>query len=198
MMRKIGGWSAARRMLASAPARFRRAMDQAVLQEAHLHRKEIVEGLTTGSPGGKELTPLAPSTVATRRARGIRGTKPLIARGDLRRAISVVRTPRGVFVGILRTARGRDGQSLVNVAKVHELGKVVVFRMTEKSRRFVAMMMRKAGVPPTGQSNTGGIVVVKIPARPFFRPVFEKLSKGARERVLKRVVRILAGTTGGA
>jgi hypothetical protein len=198
MMRKIGGWNAARRMLAGAPQRFRRAMDQAVLQEAHLYRKEIVEGLTTGSPGGKELAPLAPSTLATRRARGIRGTKPLIARGDLRRAISVVRTPRGVFVGILRTARGRDGQSLVNVAKVHELGKVVVFRMTEKSRRYVAMMMRKAGVPPTGHSNAGGIVVVKIPARPFFRPVFEKLSKGAPERVMKRVVRLLTGTTGGA
>jgi hypothetical protein len=197
-MRKIGSWSAARRMLAAAPQRFRRAMDQAVLQEAHLHRKEIVEGLTSGSPGGKELAPLAPSTLATRRARGIRGTKPLIARGDLRRAISVVKTPRGVFVGILRTARGRDGQSLVNVAKVHELGKVVVFRMTEDSRRYVAMMMRKAGIPPTGQSNTGGIVVVKIPARPFFRPVFEKLSKGAPERVLKRVVRLLAGTPGGA
>ena len=56
-MRKVGGWNKARQMLASASPRFRKAMDQAVLQEAHLYRKEIVEGLTTGSPGGKALAP---------------------------------------------------------------------------------------------------------------------------------------------
>ncbi len=171
-------------------------MDQAVLQEAHLYRKEIVEGLTTGSPGGNALAPLAPSTLATRRARGIRGTKP---------PHRARRSAPGHLGGFARRAAcswascapraAATASSSVNVAKVHELGKVVVFRMTEKSRRYVAMMMRKAGVPPTGQSNKGGIVVVKIPARPFIRPVFEKLSKGAPERVMKRVVRLLTGTT---
>lgn len=198
-VRKIGDWQTARRILTAAPQRFRRAVERAVLQEAHLYRKELVQGLTTGSPGGKSLTPLADSTLATRRASGIRGTKPLIARGDLRRSITVVKGPAGsAFVGILRSARGRDGQLLVNVAQVHELGKVVVFRLTPKSRRFLAMMLRKAGIEPRDGSGSQGIVVVKIPARPFLRPVWEKLSKDAPKRMVRRVAQLLAGDFGGA
>lgn len=189
-MYKIGSWRAVRRLLAAAPEKLRRAVDRAVLQEAHLYRKEVVQGLTSGSPGGQRLAPLAPSTLATRRARGIRGTKPLIARGDLRRSIAVVRTPGGVFVGVRRTAHSRDGGRLVDIARVHEFGKVVVFRMTERSRRYVAMVLRQAGVPPTGTGGgPGGIVVTRIPARPFLRPVFEKLAPGAPARVFARVLR---------
>ncbi|WP_428261180.1 phage virion morphogenesis protein, partial [Haliangium sp.] len=182
----------ARRMLAAAPARIRRAVDRAVEQEAHLCRKEIVQGLTSGSPGGKRLAPLAASTLATRRARGMRGTKPLIARGDLRRSITVRRTPRGVFVGILRSARSRDGERLVDIARVHEFGKVVVYRMNDKARRVVAMMMREAGVEPAGPGSKNGIVVNKIPARPFLGPVFAKLKESAPARVFGRVVHLLA------
>ena len=86
-VRKVGDWNAARRILAAAPRRFRQAVDRAVQKEAHLYRKELVQGLTSGSPGGKALAPLAETTLATRRARGMRGTKPLIARGDLRRSM---------------------------------------------------------------------------------------------------------------
>ena len=39
---------------------------------------------------------------------------------------------------------------MVNVAKVHELGKTVVVQLTEASRRFVAMVMREAGVEYEG------------------------------------------------
>ena len=80
---KVGGWQQAQRILRAGPARFRRAVDRAVLQEAQLYKKEIVQGLTSGRPGGKTLEPLSPTTLATRRARGMRGSKPLIARGDL-------------------------------------------------------------------------------------------------------------------
>lgn len=197
-VRKVGGWQTARRFLAVAPARFRRAMDQAVRQEALLYKKEIVQGLTTGEPGGKPFAPLAKTTLATRRARGMRGTKPLIARGDLRRSITLVTVKPGeVFVGILRSARGRDGQALVNVAAVHELGKVVVFRLTPASRRFLAMVLREAGIEPRGGGNPGGIVVVRIPPRPFLRPVFDKLAKGAPARVVQRMAGLLAGNFGG-
>jgi len=197
-VRTIGDWRKARRLLAAAPQRFRQAMERAVLQEAHLYRKEIVQGLTRGSPGGQTFAPLAETTLATRRARGMRGTKPLIARGDLRRSVVVVKGPfGGAFVGILRTARGRDGQRLVNVAQVHEFGKVVAFRLTPKSQAFVASMMRKAGVEPREGKSAGGIVVVTIPARPFLRPVWEKLSKDAPARVVRRVARILGGDLGG-
>lgn len=194
---KVGGWHEAKRILRAGPQRFRRAVDRAVMQEAQLYKKEIVQGITTGKPGGKSMEPLAESTLATRRARGIRGTKPLIARGDLRRSITVVKGSfGGAFVGVLRSAKGRDGQSLVNVAKVHELGKTVVVQLTDASRRFVAMVMREAGVESDGGGGGTGIVVVRIPARPFLRPVFDKLSKGAPARVTKRVARLLAGDFG--
>lgn len=198
-VRKVGDWQAARRFLAAAPRRFHRALDQAVRQEALLYKKEIVQGLTTGQPGGKPLAPLAESTLATRRARGLRGTKPLIARGDLRRSITLVTVKPGeVFVGILRSARGRDGQALVNVAAVQEFGKTVVFRLTPKARRFLAMALREAGRAPRGGGGApGGIAIVRIPPRPFFRPVFDKLAKGAPARVVGRMARLLAGDIGG-
>jgi len=194
---KVGGWQQAQRILRAGPARFRRAVDRAVLQEAQLYKKEIVRGLTSGRPGGKTLEPLSPTTLATRRARGMRGSKPLIARGDLRRSITVVKGPfGGAFVGVLRSARGSDGQSLVNVAAVHELGKTVVVRLTPTSRRFLMMILREAGIEPGGGGGGTGIAVIRIPARPFLRPVFDKLSKGAPARVTRRVALLLAGDFG--
>lgn len=195
---KVGGWNEARRILAAAPRRFRSAVDRAVLQEAQLYKKEIVEGLTTGKPGGKAFKPLADTTLATRRARGVRGSKPLIARGDLRRSISVVKGPfGGAFVGVLRSARGTDGQALVNVAEVQEFGKTVVVPITPKARRFLMMALRQAGIEPEGGGGGGrGIAVVRIPARPFLRPVFEMLGKDAPARVTRRVALLLAGDFG--
>jgi len=193
---KVGGWNEARRILRAGPLRFRRAVDRAVLQEAQLYKREIVQGITTGSPGGKSFEPLSETTLATRRARGMRGTKPLIARGDLRRSISVVKGPfGGAFAGVLRSARGKDGQSLVNVAQVHEFGKTVVVQLTPKARRFLMMVLRQAGIEPTGGGGKG-IAVVRIPARPFLRPVFDKLSKDAPARVTRRVGLLLAGDFG--
>lgn len=194
---KVGGWNEARRILRAGPLRFRRAVDRAVLQEAQLYKKEVVRGITTGSPGGKTFEPLSETTLATRRARGMRGTKPLIARGDLRRSISVVKGPfGGAFVGVLRSARGSDGQRLVNVAQVHEFGKTVVVQLTPKARRFLMMILRQAGIEPSGGGGGRGIAVVRIPARPFLKPVFDKLSKDAPKRVTRRVALLLAGDFG--
>lgn len=194
---KVGGWQQAQRILRAGPARFRRAVDRAVLQEAQLYKKEVVQGLTSGRPAGKTLEPLSPTTLATRRGRGMRGSKPLIARGDLRRSVTVVKGPfGGAFVGVLRSARGSEGQSLVNVAAVHEQGETVVVRLTPSSRRFLMMILREAGIEPGGGGGGTGIAVIRIPARPFLRPVFDKLSKGAPARVTKRVAFLLAGDFG--
>jgi len=195
---KVGGWNEARRILRAGPLRFRRAVDRAVLQEAQLYKKEVVRGITTGKPGGKSFEPLAETTLATRRVRGMRGSKPLIARGDLRRSISVVKGPfGGAFVGVLRSARGSDGQTLVNVAQIQEFGKTIVVPITPASRRFLMMMLREAGIEPEGGVGGGrGIAVVSIPARPFLRPVFDKLGKDAPRRVTRRVALLLAGDMG--
>ncbi|MCA9561164.1 MAG: hypothetical protein KC583_21595, partial [Myxococcales bacterium] len=101
----------------------------------------------------------------------------------------------GAFVGVLRSARGSDGQTLVNVAQVQEFGKTVVVQLTPKARRFLMMVLREAGIEPSAGGGKG-IAVVRIPARPFLRPVFDKLSKDAPARVTRRVGLLLAGDFG--
>lgn len=198
---KVGDWQLARRLISTAQKRVKDATDKAVLQEAQFFRTKVVEGIREQAPGGQAFKPLAPTTLAIRRFRGFKGTKALLVRGDLRNSIVVVRQAGGAFVGVLRTAKGKDGQSLVNVAAVHELGsRPIVVKLTPKARRFLHAAFRAAGLDrPAGDKPSTGIAVVKVPARPFLRPVFER--HGADEtvvaqRFLGRVARLLGGDFG--
>ena len=143
-----GDWKDAARILAGGGKRLQAAVDRAVLQEAQFFRTKVVEGIREQAPGGQPFKPLAPTTLAIRRFRGFKGTKALLVRGDLRNSIVVVRKPDGVFVGVLRTAKGREGQPLVNVAAVHEFGsRPIVVKLTPKARRFLHAAFRHlAGV----------------------------------------------------
>ncbi len=194
---KTGDWTAARRILASAPKRIREAQDKAVLQEAQFFRTKIVEGLRSGAPGGQAFQPLAPTTLAIRRLRGGKGTKPLIFHGDLRNSIAVVREGDGVFVGVLRSAKSSGGGSLVNIAAVHEFGsRPIVVKITPKVRTFLHAAFRKAGLDEkSGDRPSTGVAVIRVPARPFLRPVFEKY--GAPEEVARRFVERVAKLLGG-
>lgn len=198
---KVGDWQLARRLVSTARKRLKDATDKAVLQEAQFFRTKVVEGIREQAPGGQPFKPLAPTTLAIRRFRGFKGTKALLVRGDLRNSIVVVKQPGGVFVGVLRTAKGKDGQALVNVAAVHEHGsRPIVVKLTPKARRFLHAAFRAAGLDrPAGDKPSTGIAVIKVPARPFLRPVFEK--HGADEavvaqRFLGRVARLLGGDFG--
>ena len=197
---KVGDWSLARRILSSASRRFKVAIDQAVLQEAQFFRTKIVEGLREGAPGGQAFAALAPTTIAIRRFRGFKGTKPLVVRGDLRNSITVVKEGEGAFVGVLRSAKGKGGQSLVNVAAVHEFGsRAVAVKLTPKARRFLHAAFRSAGLDaPAGDRPSTGIAVIKVPARPFLRPVFETHGKPEEvsRRFLDRVAKLLSGDFG--
>jgi hypothetical protein len=198
-LNKIGQWPLARRILAGG-RRVKDAIDKAVLQEAQFFRTKIVEGLREQAPGGQPFAPLAPTTLAIRRFRGFKGTKALMVRGDLRNSITVVRQPGGVFVGVLRTARGKGGQSLVNVAAVHEFGsRPITIKLTPKARRFLHAAFRAAGLDaPASDRPATGIAVIKVPARPFLRPVFEKYgdAEEVSKRFLDRVARNLGGEFG--
>jgi phage gpG-like protein len=189
---KVGAWQAVRRILDAAPKRIRAAEEKAVLQEAQFFRAKIVEGLRSGAPGGQALQPLAPTTLAIRKLRGFGGTKPLIRHGDLRNSITVVKEGDGVFVGVLRSATSRGGGSLVDIAALHELGsRPIVVKITPKVRALLHAAFRKAGLgAPSGERSSTGIAVIRIPARPFLRPVFEKY--GAPELVAKRFVERVA------
>jgi phage gpG-like protein len=198
---KIGDWSLARRILSGASRRVKDAINKAVLQEAQFFRTKIVEGLRSGAPGGQAFQPLATTTLAIRRFRGFKGSKPLIVHGDLRNSIAVVKEGDGVFVGVLRTAKSRGGQSLANIAAIHEFGsRAIAVKLTPKMRRFLHAAFRSAGLDaPSGDRPSTGIAVIRIPARPFLRPVFEEHGKPEEvsRRLLDRVAKLLGGDFGG-
>ena len=188
---RSGDWARARRLLSAGPARLRRAVNQAVRQEAHALRNAIVQGLTSQSPGGEALAPPSPLTLAARELKGFGGSKSLLVRGDLRNSIAVIVDGDEAFIGIRRSARSSSGQGLVDIAEVQEFGgPPVIIPMTPKMRRFLFALLRQAGQEPTGGSGRG-VVVVQVPARPFLRPAFNKFRQGAERRFLERVAKEL-------
>lgn len=216
---RTGQWATAKRILMTGGARARVAFDAATMQEAHYLRRKIVEGFRTQAPGGQAFRPLAETTIAIRRFKRFRGTKALIVRGDLRNSITAQRTGYAqAFVGVLRSARSKDGRSLVNVAEVHEFGsRPIVVRITPKMRAFLNLalgrmnskrMKRTPGRDKAGRftkapriryRGTGtGIAVIQIPARPFIRPTVAEHMKphDVRMRFLARVGRLLNGDFG--
>ena len=188
---RTGDWARARRLLTAAPQRLQAAIGAAVRQEAHALRNEIVQGLTSQAPGGETLKPPSPLTIAARQLEGFGGSKALIVRGDLRNSITVIVQGDEAFIGVSRSARSKDGASMVDLAKLHEFGGApVIIPMTPKMRRFLFALLRQAGKEPTGGSGRG-VIVVQVPARPFLRPAFDKFREGAGRRFLERVARDL-------
>ena len=189
---RTGDWALARRILAGGGARLKGAVATALRQEAQVLRKEVVEGITKQAPGGQAFSPLAATTLAARALKGFGGTKALIRRGDLRNSITVVVEGDEAFVGVLRKARGRGGSSLANVAETQEFGAgPFVVPMTPKMRRFLFVLLKKAGVEPSSSGGGKGVVVIRIPPRPFLRPAFESFKKGVQKRFLQRIARAI-------
>lgn len=191
---RTGDWARARQLLAAGPQRLRSAIGVAIRQEAQGLRNEIVRGLTSQAPGGEPIKPPAPLTLAARQLEGFGGTKALLVRGDLRNSITVIVEGDEAFIGVPRSARSSGGESLVDLAQLHEYGgPPVIIPITPKMRRFLFALLRQAGKEPTGGSGRG-VVVVQVPARPFLRPAFEKFREGASRRFLERVAQQLGLT----
>jgi phage gpG-like protein len=166
---RYGPWKEAARIAGSMAGDFQRAVERSTLREAHFLRGKIVEGITSGAPAGKPFKPHAPLTIALRGGSG----KILIQSGALRNSITVVKIGGGAttaaFVGVQRTNKR------ANLAEIHEEGRTI--RVTEKMRRYLMARLREAGAPPPPPGGGGGKTVIKIPARPFMGPVFERYGK---------------------
>jgi hypothetical protein len=192
-VRKTGQWAQARALLDGSAGRLGAAARRALLQEAHVLRNDIVRGITAQAPGGEAFQPLASTTLATRRMKGLGGTKALIARADLRNAVAVVPGGDEVFVGVPRKAQGKDGKGLVDVAAIHEFGAgPVAIPITPAMRRFLFAMLRAAGAAERHTPRGGGgrgVIIVRIPPRPFLRPSFRLFVQAAPKRFLGRVAR---------
>lgn len=184
---RTGDWARARRLITGGAERLQDAVRVALRQEAQVLRNQIVQGLTSQAPGGEPLRPPAPLTLAARELQGFGGTKALVVRGDLRNSIAVIIDGEDVFIGIRRSARSSEGERLVNLAELHELGgPPTIIPITPKMRRFLFALLRQAGQAPTGGSGRG-VVVVQVPPRPFLRPAFQAYRVGAGRRFLDRV-----------
>lgn len=195
-----GGWSKAASILGKAPFYIQRAQQRALLQEAEFFRSKIIEGIRDQAPGGKNFKPLSPYTIAMRHFLRLHSEKALIERGDLIRNIIVHKIDaNNVFVGILRTATNREGQSLVNIGLIQEYGAgPFVIRLTSKMRAFLAMVFRKMRIPPRHGGHGSGQIVVTIPPRPFLGPIFELYGKDAavEQRMNERMGQLLVGIFG--
>jgi len=177
---RSSSWAAARRRLARASRTVEGKQWLAVKRAALLAEREIKKGLQSGKPGGTPFPPLAETTRLLRR-----GTKPLLDTASLLGSIKSVMDEkrRQAFVGVLRTARGREGEPLVNVAMVHEFGTgPFVIPVTPAVRRlFWALHFRSNGrIKPLSPTKTE-IMHPGVPKRAFIRPTVEAITPRLQE-----------------
>jgi len=196
----FGDWGKAQTICGTMAQRFALAHKRALMQEAHFLRAEIVKGIREQAPGGQAFPPIKPTTLAVRKLRGFGGRKSLIVHGDLRNSILVKEQDGQVFVGILRSAKSRDGKDLINIAEELEFGAgPIVVPITPKSSRYYHMALRRAGIdgPGEGGGGEGGVhvAIVRIRPHPFMRPVFEKHGnpEDVRKRFYLRMLEIFQG-----
>jgi hypothetical protein len=188
---RIGEWGRARRLVAGAAGRFERALRRSLQTEAERARDEIRAGLDRQSPGGTSLSTLAPMTLAARALTRQTSRKALIERGEMLRGVTDFVRGERAFVGIRRTARGRDGRPLAVIAQLQERGGTVRLRVTPAMRRFLAAAARVAGTAPRARGGASAARTVRIPARPFLAPSFLAATRGARPRWARAIGRAM-------
>lgn len=182
----IGDWAKTKAFLGRLDKEFQKAYKTGLSRVGQAAEKSLKKGMTEGTPGGQKYTPNHPFTIDRKGS-----SKPLINQGDLRNSIkSKVVNGTTVFVGINRSAQGKDGKPLVNIAAIHELGDGkggdLLIEVTPKMRAYLHSQ---------GLHLKKDTKYVRIPRRPTFEPVFEAEKDNWQELFVKTVAK---GTIGGA
>lgn len=190
----VGDWDKARAIFTGVRQdKLKKALQVALHQEGLFLATKIKKKIDAGPH-----EPLSPLTLAARRLAGLGGTKPLIATGGLRNAITVWPNAPGLtkFVGVMRTAR-RKGKSLANIAQIQEEGRTFVVKITDKMRRYLfGVLFPAAGITPGGGGASRGYIVVKIKPRPFIGPVLEEFGPTSPDRIEATFAKALNGDFG--
>lgn len=177
------------RRIAEWRVRLPRVAQAALTVQGHRLRALIVTGIRNQAPGGRAFEPLAEST------KDMKGSsKALIDRGDLVRSVGVDRVAFGqaVFVGVNRSARGRDGADLANLAEIHEFGTdPYLIPVTDKLRRFWFAMVAKGVFAAPLKPSTTTLHHPGVPARPFLRPAYDVWARDASAQFGRYVVRAM-------
>jgi hypothetical protein len=180
-------------------------MDRAIGKEAHKIANMIRDAFNSQGSHGTKWEPPAEETLRMRRAKGKRGrTKALMVYGDLRGSIKVKKVGSTEwFVGVHRSAKHRrTGKALANIAAIHEFGADgFTIPVTKKMRAYFWFLHLKtrgawrAGsgrkppkfmIMPIHPSKT--VIEMRIPARPFIRPVWEGEKEESGNRIVKQTL----------
>lgn len=198
-----GDWDKAIKRIKDWEQKLPHSLETALKQEAQELRTAIIQGIDAGGAPGANWPPRSDTTRATMEALGQGNkNKTLIRHGDLRNSITVVSQGQGsgssAFIGVLRAAVGKAGKSLYNIADIHEHGRgPFAVSWSAKARAYLMALWRQAGFEPDPTKrgpHVGDTVLIRIPARPFLRPVFKALfgdKEAARQRFMGRVVKLL-------
>lgn len=192
--RKVGHWKALDYNMVQLATRVRVAQHIAVQQEAQMFRGKVIRAFTTsGRSNGKKWPKNSPSTIAQKGS-----SKPLIDTGDLRNSIVAIPAGRNrAFVGVSSKKRTKDGERLVDIAEVHEFGRTIAIRVTQKMFNYVMAQLSQNGGKRrkgTGQFKPGSVLIIKIPERSFLRATADAHFTAAKviPRVQRRFKKILA------
>lgn len=153
----FGDWDKAMKILHNMDKKYERAKKRALTKVGQYLIRKIRRGIRDQKPGGEDYDPLHPFTVMRKGS-----SKAMIDDGDFIGSITMKLDGDSLFVGVLKQARGSDGEELVNIAEVHEYG--VEIQVTEKMRNYLHAV---------GLHLKATTSVIKIPARPTFGPVLE-------------------------
>lgn len=145
-----GDWEKAKHLLTgNVGVRLTLALRQATIKNALFLVREIKLGIRNQAPGGKTFVQLAQSTIDRKGS-----SKALIDTGFLMNSITQRIMKDQAFVGLLRTAQNKSGESLANIGAIMEYGATI--------------------------EHPSGATII-IPPRPFLHPVMEKHLPKIRE-----------------
>ena len=187
-----GDWERINRLMLKGDVAMRRAINLATREVAQSLAEAVKNGIRSQAPGGRRFKPLSSSTITLRQSKGDFSRSVLMPR---ERAIvnSIVALPADAStrsgrshnpsyaVTIKPGARGADGHDIARIAKLHENGYTYVLPASALKGFFARLS--KAGLAPKRKqmfgetrseskaSRVGGVIIVTVPPRPFFRPI---------------------------
>lgn len=169
-LRLTGEWKKFKNLL--HPEEFRKRLEKEVRRAMVWNARVMLKDIRMRIQG-KEFAPNAPLTVILKGS-----STPLVDAGSLWQAFTYELIDSfTAFVGLLRTARNKQGKPIINLGYILHEGAVI--KVTERMRRyFYALAREKPGVKPLRPDTKA----ISIPPRPFIKRTMED------EEIKKKVI----------
>ncbi len=154
----------------------------------------------------KTVRPLSSQSISIRNALGFSGQEALIRSGFMERSIQAKRIglakwfagiPAGIKVPKAPGAKKTTRLKLDQIARIHEGGDILTFKVTEEFQKFLKFLASKGVFGDSksqevasrntekGPFSIGRTYSIVIPARPFILPVAEQIKKELPERLIE-------------